>query len=105
MNDDEAAIRAVIEERAAAMRDKDARRAIATLADEIVAFELAPPLALGPARARDEAGLAGWLAGWGSRFATSTSPPRATSAGAEASTGCTEGSRTAARSTCGCDRP
>lgn len=64
MNGDEAAIRAVIEERAAALRDKDARRAVATLADEIVAFELAPPLALGPAQARDEAALAGWLDGW-----------------------------------------
>ena len=64
MNDDETAIRAVIKERSAAIRGKDARRAIATLADGIVAFELAPPLALGPAQARDEAGLATWLAGW-----------------------------------------
>ena len=64
MNDDEGAIRTVIEERAAAIRDKDAARAAATLADDIVAFELAPPLALGPEQARDEAGLAAWLAGW-----------------------------------------
>ena len=48
----------------AAIRDKDAARAMATLADDIVAFELAPPLALGPDQARDEAGLAAWLAGW-----------------------------------------
>lgn len=64
MNDDEAGIRALIEERAAAIRDRDAARAVATLADDVVAFELAPPLALGPAAARDEAGLAAWLAGW-----------------------------------------
>jgi ketosteroid isomerase-like protein len=67
MSDDEqakVAIRALIEERAAAMRDKDAARAVATLADDIVAFELAPPLAMGPDRARDEAGLTAWLAGW-----------------------------------------
>jgi ketosteroid isomerase-like protein len=61
---EEAEIRALIEERAAAMRDRDAARAVATLADDVVAFELAPPLALGPGAARDEAGLAAWLAGW-----------------------------------------
>lgn len=64
MNDDEAGIRALIDERSAAMRDKDAGRAMATLADDITAFELAPPLALGSEAARDEAGLAAWLAGW-----------------------------------------
>ena len=64
MSEDEAAIRALIEERAAAMRERDAGRAVATLAEDIVAFELAPPLALGPAEARDAAGLAAWLAGW-----------------------------------------
>ena len=64
MSEDEAEIRALIEERAAAIRDKDAARAVATLAGDIVAFELAPPLALGPEAARDEAGLAAWLSGW-----------------------------------------
>ncbi len=62
--DEEAAIRALIEERSAAMRDKDAARAVATLALDVVAFELAPPLALGPGAARDEAGLAAWLSAW-----------------------------------------
>ena len=62
--DDLAEIRALIEERAAAIRDRDAARAVATLADDLVAFELAPPLALGPDQARDEAGLAAWLSGW-----------------------------------------
>jgi ketosteroid isomerase-like protein len=60
----EAEIRALIEERIAAMRDGDPARAMATLADDVVAFELAPPLALGPEAALDEAGLAAWLAGW-----------------------------------------
>jgi PhnB protein len=64
MNEDEAEIRALIEARTAALRDKDAAAAVATLAGDLVAFELAPPLALGPDRARDEAGLAAWLAGW-----------------------------------------
>lgn len=62
--EDEAAIRAVIEERAAAIRDKDAERAVATLAPEIVAFELAPPLALEPKQASDESALAAWLSSW-----------------------------------------
>ena len=64
MNEDEAAIRALIEERAEAIRDRDSARAVATLGEDLVAFELAPPLALGPEQARDEAGLAAWLSGW-----------------------------------------
>lgn len=60
----EAAIRALIEERVAAMHARDAARAVATLADDVVAFELAPPLALGGAAVRDAAGLEAWFAGW-----------------------------------------
>ncbi|HEX8571458.1 MAG TPA: nuclear transport factor 2 family protein [Allosphingosinicella sp.] len=64
MNGDEAGIRALIDDRTAAMRDKDSARAVATLASDAVAFELAPPLALGPEAARDEAALSAWLDGW-----------------------------------------
>ena len=64
MNRDEVEIRALVEERAAAMREKNAARAVATLTADIVAFELAPPLALRPEAARDEAALAAWLSGW-----------------------------------------
>jgi ketosteroid isomerase-like protein len=64
MNGDEAAIRSLIEERATAMRQKDAARSVATLASDVVAFELAPPLALGPEQALDAAALAAWMAGW-----------------------------------------
>jgi ketosteroid isomerase-like protein len=64
MGEAEAGIRTLIEERAAAMRDKDAARAAATLADDVVAFELAPPLALGPEAALDEGALASWFAAW-----------------------------------------
>ena len=59
-----AAIEALIEERIAAIRAKDATRAIATLANDIVAFELAPPLAIATDAALDEAGFAAWLAGF-----------------------------------------
>ena len=59
-----AEIKAVIEERIAAIRDKDAARAIACLADDVIAFELAPPLSLTADTVRDEAGFAAWLAGF-----------------------------------------
>jgi len=57
-------IGALIEQRIAAMRSKDADAAIAVLAADVVAFELAPPLALPPGAARDAQGLAAWLGGF-----------------------------------------
>lgn len=57
-------IRTVIEERIAAMRDKDAARAVAALAEDVVAFEMVPPLALPPGAARDAEGLAAWMSGF-----------------------------------------
>ncbi len=57
-------IGALIEERIAALRGKDAVRAVQCLAEDVVAFELAPPLALRPGAARDAAGLAAWLSGF-----------------------------------------
>ena len=64
MNNPKAEIRAVIDQRIAAIRDKDAASAIACLSDDVVAFELAPPLALPPGAARDVDGLAAWLDGF-----------------------------------------
>lgn len=64
MSKAEEEIRAVIEERIAAMRAKDARAAVAALSDDVVAFELAPPLALPPGAAADAEGLAAWLGGF-----------------------------------------
>jgi len=60
----EAAIRALIAERVDAIRCKDVARALATLADDVVAFELAPPLRLPPEAARDQAGLRAWFDTW-----------------------------------------
>jgi PhnB protein len=59
---DEAAIRALIDERIAALRDKDGARAVAVLADGIVAFELAPPLVA--QRATDADAAQAWLDGF-----------------------------------------
>jgi ketosteroid isomerase-like protein len=64
MTQAEAEIRAVIDERIAAMRAKDAGRAVACLTDDVVAFELAPPLSLPPGAARDAHGPAAWLSGF-----------------------------------------
>lgn len=60
---EEEAIRALIDERVEAMRTRDAGRAVATLAPDVVGFELGPPLRLG-AEQRDPAGLEAWFATW-----------------------------------------
>jgi PhnB protein len=62
--EDEAQIRALIDERIEAIRVKDAKRAVATLAEDVVAFELPPPLVQGPEGVRDEAALEAWFSGW-----------------------------------------
>ena len=61
---DEDAIRALLDRRIEAMRRKDAEAAIATLTEDVVSFELAPPLSLGPAGAHDAGALRGWFAAW-----------------------------------------
>jgi PhnB protein len=60
----ETEIRRLVEERIAAIRAKDPARAIATLADDVLAFELAPPLAVPAGPARDEQALSAWLDGF-----------------------------------------
>jgi ketosteroid isomerase-like protein len=57
-------VKALIAERVEAVRAKDAERAMATLTDDVVAFELAPPLRLGPEQARDRAGFEAWFDSW-----------------------------------------
>lgn len=64
MGDPKAEIRALIEERVSAMRARDAHRAISTLSEDVVAFELAPPLAVRAITARNEEGLTTWLEGF-----------------------------------------
>ena len=64
MSEAEDQIRALIDERIAAILGKDAARAIATLADDVVAFELAPPLAIDAKKARDREAFEKWLTGF-----------------------------------------
>ncbi len=59
---DEEQIRAVIAERAAAMRDRDAERFVAHYAPQIVKFDLAPPLLYTGPEARDAETLRAWFA-------------------------------------------
>jgi ketosteroid isomerase-like protein len=61
---EEDAIRQLIEAQVDAFRRKDAAAAVATLADEVVAFEMIPPLVLPPEAARSEQAMTGWFAGW-----------------------------------------
>ena len=60
MNDNEA-IRQIIQSRIEAMARKDAAAAVAVLDDGIVAFELAGPLQVSAAAARDVAVTQAWL--------------------------------------------
>ena len=52
-------IRTLPNDRAAAVTAKDARRAVAHLAPEVVSFGLAPPLRYAGDEARDPAGIEG----------------------------------------------
>ena len=64
MSDVEVEIRKLIDDRVAAVRAKDAEAASAVLADDVVAFEMVPPLALPPGAARDARSFGAWLAGF-----------------------------------------
>jgi ketosteroid isomerase-like protein len=64
MTESESEIRKLIDQRIAAIRAKDADAAVAYLADDVVAFEMIPPLALPPGTARDAECFASWLAGF-----------------------------------------
>jgi len=47
-----------------ALVPEGAARAMRAISEDVVAFELVPPLRLPPGEARDEAGFAAWLAGY-----------------------------------------
>ena len=58
-------IRALLNDRAAAITARDALRALAHYAPEVVSFSLAPPLRSVGDEARDPAGIEGWFRTWG----------------------------------------
>jgi ketosteroid isomerase-like protein len=57
-------IRALLNDRAAAITAREARRAVAHYAPEVVSFGLAPPLRYAGDEARDAAGIEGWFRTW-----------------------------------------
>jgi ketosteroid isomerase-like protein len=61
MSNDEAAIRAILTDRAKALYAKDTRATAKHLSDDFVAFSLAPPLLH---RGGDRAGTEAWFATW-----------------------------------------
>jgi ketosteroid isomerase-like protein len=61
---DEEAIRAVIDAQINAFRLKDAAAAVALLDDDVVAFEMIPPLVMPAEAARSEQAMVGWFSGW-----------------------------------------
>ena len=63
-DDAKEAIRRVIDERIAAIRAKDAHSVVGSLAEDVVAFEMVPPLALPAGAARDVESVAAWLSGF-----------------------------------------
>ena len=64
MANDEDAICDLLDAFTRALYNKDAAGAIAPFADDVVAFDLAPPLQLGPDVMRDAAHLEEWFATW-----------------------------------------
>jgi len=63
MNDD-TAIRKIIEERARAIHDRDAEAVLRFYSDDVVNFDLAPPLAYRGRAATDPAELKRWFDSW-----------------------------------------
>jgi ketosteroid isomerase-like protein len=61
---DVAGVKSVLEELAAAIRNKDAKAAIELYTDVIVTFDLAPPLRLDAEQERDPAYLQRWFDTW-----------------------------------------
>ena len=61
---DEISIRQTLDRYAAAIHAKDAKAVIACLSEDVVAYDLAPPLAFDSAAARDAAGLQKWFDTW-----------------------------------------
>lgn len=63
---DDTAIRELIEARARAIHDRDAETTVGYYADDVVLFDLPPPLAYRGREATDPAELARWFDSWSS---------------------------------------
>ena len=63
-NADVSSVREVIEDLADAIRNKDAKAAVSLYADDVVAYDLAPPLSIDASKERDPAHLQTWFDTW-----------------------------------------
>lgn len=70
MKKDEDQIRAVLGEFTSALYEKDAFAAISTLSQDIVTFDLAPPLQAGPQESRNPEWYNEWFKSWKSPIAS-----------------------------------
>ena len=61
---DAARVRAVLDELTAAIRNRDAAAAVAVYADDVVAYDLAPPLSTEGRQVRDPANIQAWFDTW-----------------------------------------
>lgn len=64
MDDDEQAIRTLLRDREAAVAKGDAATVLGFFAEEVVQFDLAPPLRLVGSEARNQEALQAWLDTW-----------------------------------------
>lgn len=69
---DEARITQVLDEFSAALRRKDAKAAVAVFDDEVVSYDLAPPLSTEGRTVRDPAGIQSWFDTWSSPIESTT---------------------------------
>lgn len=64
MRTDEDQIRAVLRDYTRAFHDKNAANVVALLTEDVMAFELAPPLLMGPQASRNTAWYEEWFQTW-----------------------------------------
>jgi uncharacterized protein (TIGR02246 family) len=62
--DDQAAIRALLDRYTAAIRNKDAKATVQCYSDDAIAYDLAPPLSIGPDGLRDPSNVQEWFDTW-----------------------------------------
>jgi ketosteroid isomerase-like protein len=67
---DESAIRSLLDRYTAAIEARDAKATIACYTDDIVAYDLAPPLAMGPSAVRDPNEIQQWFDTWATPIGT-----------------------------------
>lgn len=63
-NSDATQVRALLDQRTVALRNKDAELLLSSYASDVVSFDLAPPLRFTGAEVHDKAAIDAWFATW-----------------------------------------